>query len=362
VKETQPERVSPGYRSVTLRSRWYSHRIPVRLDEISAVLFLLAITLAAISLTLGEYHLSVPEVLHAIGIGGDSPRIHRVIVREWRLPVAISAVFFGALLGIGGAIFQSLTRNPLGSPDIIGFDAGSYTAVAITVLVLGSTSYWGTSGCRSHRRRPHYPSGLWAGMVPWRTELPTHHRGYRYVHRPRIAELLPHHPRAGRGCHGCRFWAAGSITRVEWQGLIPVRILGTLIFVAVALLASSLRTMELGDDAATTQGLRVQRTRPLLMVEGVATTALAAAAAGPIDFIALTAPQLARRLTRTAGLSLMTSAAMGSALLTSAYILSLIIAQFYRQIPVGLITVCLGGLYMMWLLVHEARRQYGSPR
>ena len=88
------------------------------------------------------------------------------------------------------------------------------------------------------------------------------------------------------------FWSAGSINRVTWNSLVPVLILAAVVVALVALLAPALKQMELGDDAATTQGVKVERTRLLLMVVGVATTALVTAAAGPISFIALVDPQL----------------------------------------------------------------------
>ena len=126
------------------------------------------------------------------------------------------------------------------------------------------------------------------------------------------------------------------------------------------LLAPSLRRLELGDDAAVTLGTRPNRVRLGLVVTGVATTALVTAAAGPIGFIALAAPQLARRITRSPGVSLLAAAAMGAALLVCAHLLSLLLAQVYRPVPVGLITVCVGGIYLIWLLIRETRRQAGA--
>lgn len=158
------------------------------------------------------------------------------------------------------------------------------------------------------------------------------------------------------------FWSAGSINRVTWQSLLPVLAIGIVVIVLIALLAPALKQMELGDDAATTQGINVERTRLALMITGVATTALVTAAAGPIGFIALVAPQLARRIAGTPGVTVLGAAAVGAALLTFAHFLSLVIAQFYRSIPVGLLTVSVGGIYMIWLLVREARKQYGTPK
>lgn len=153
------------------------------------------------------------------------------------------------------------------------------------------------------------------------------------------------------------FWGAGSIARVTWTSMVPVLVGFAVVVAAAAALAPSLRRLELGDDAAVTQGTRVGLVRLALIVVGVATTALVTAAAGPLGFIALVAPQLARRLTRSPGVSLLAAAAMGATLLVSAHLLSLVVASAYRPVPVGLITVCVGGLYLIWLLVREARRQ-----
>ena len=132
--------VDYGYRSVTVRNKFLSFRLPVKILTVSLILIVLGAFAATVAITLGDFPIGLGQVFQAIaGVGED---FHLLIVREWRLPVAIAAVVFGALLGLGGAIFQSLTRNPLGSPDIIGFDAGSYTAVVLLMLVIGNTQYW----------------------------------------------------------------------------------------------------------------------------------------------------------------------------------------------------------------------------
>ncbi|KAB1643373.1 iron chelate uptake ABC transporter family permease subunit [Gulosibacter chungangensis] len=131
---------------------------------------------------------------------------------------------------------------------------------------------------------------------------------------------------------------------------------------AAALLAPALKRLELGEDAAVTLGTRPTPVRLALIIVGVATTALVTAAAGPIGFIALAAPQLVRRIARTPGVSLLASAAMGAFLLASAHLVSLFIAQVYRPVPVGLITVCVGGTYLIWLLMRETHKRYGGDR
>lgn len=345
-----------GYPSLTVRTSWFSGRLPGRLLGVAAVLLLVATALAAGSLLIGKYPMEWDQIVATLtGHGEDKDRM---VLLEWRLPVIVAALVFGALLGIGGAIFQSLTRNPLGSPDIIGFDAGSFTAVTVTILLLGSKEYWSIAGAA-------LAGGLVTALVVYLLAYRNGIQGFRLIivgigvtavlgsanayliTRAEVHEAMV-----------VGFWGAGSIGRVTWTSLVPSLALAAAIVLACAALAAPLRQMELGDDAAHTQGISVGRDRLLLIVSGVATSALVTAAAGPIGFIALVAPQLARRLTRAAGVSLLGSAAMGCFLLAAAHFLSVTIAQFYREIPVGLITVCLGGLYLIWLLVREARQAY----
>jgi iron complex transport system permease protein len=112
----------------------------------------------------------------------------------------------------------------------------------------------------------------------------------------------------------------------------------------------------MGEDAAAALGVRVEPTRLAYLVIGVALTAVATAAAGPISFVALAAPQLAQRVTRTPGIALLPSAAMGAFLLMfSDFLAQRAFAP--TQLPVGVVTVSVGGIYFVWLLIRQARRQ-----
>ncbi len=114
--------------------------------------------------------------------------------------------------------------------------------------------------------------------------------------------------------------------------------------------------LEMGDDAAKALGVRAEPTRLSLVVLGVALTAMVTAAAGPIGFVSLAAPQLVRRLTGSAGVTLLPSAAMGGALLmVSDWVAQRAFAP--TQLPVGVVTVSIGGIYFVWLLAREARKQ-----
>ncbi|WP_082305305.1 FecCD family ABC transporter permease [Leucobacter japonicus] len=348
--------VDPGYAYRDLRwGRVLALRVRTRSIVAHSVLFLIAVVLAVLAIGIGDYPLSPAQVVEGLFGGGEE--FTRTIIVEWRLPVAIAAVAFGALLGVGGAIFQSLTRNPLGSPDVIGFDAGAYTAVVVTILWIGASGYWIVAGAA-------IAGGLATAIVVYALAFRRGVQGFRLIIVGIAVSALLGSINAYlitradlTDAISVGFWGAGSLTRVTWPSLVPSLALGVVILIGAGVLSPALRQLELGDDAALAQGVSVGRARAGLLVAGVATSALVTAAAGPIGFIALAAPQLARRLTRSPGVSLMGAASMGAALLSSAHLLSLSLAQVYRPVPVGLITVCVGGLYLIWLLFRETRRR-----
>lgn len=349
-----------GYRLLGVRAGRFSGRVGIRLVAVCALLGALALGLAFVAVFLGDYPLTVGDVADALL--GHTAGFGATVVLEWRLPIVIAAVVFGALLGIGGAIFQSLTRNPLGSPDVIGFDAGSYAAVTIVMLGFGAQQYW-TIAVAS------IGGGLATAAVVYLLAYRGGIQGFRLIIVGiGVAAMLNSVnayliTRADvRDAMMVGFWQAGSLSRVSWASLVPSLMIAAVIVLACCLLSPALSALELGGDAAVTQGVRVGPARLGLLVVGVATTALVTAAAGPISFVALVAPQLARRLARTPGVSLLSSAAMGAALLSGAHLVSQYLSRIYRPVPVGLLTVVLGGTYLIWLLVAEARAQAGGPR
>jgi iron complex transport system permease protein len=112
--------------------------------------------------------------------------------------------------------------------------------------------------------------------------------------------------------------------------------------------------LELGDDTARAHGVRAEPARLAILVVGVALTAVVTAASGPIIFVALAAPQIAKRLVRGAGLPLVASALTGAlVLLVADYIAQHLVPG--GQVPVGIVTVCVGGVYLLWLLVADRR-------
>jgi iron complex transport system permease protein len=149
-------------------------------------------------------------------------------------------------------------------------------------------------------------------------------------------------------------WGAGSLSLLSWGTLLPA-VVALAVCLPGLLLVPQLRQLELGDDAAAAHGVGVERARLGLVLFAVALVAIVTAATGPIAFVALAAPQVARRLAGSAGIPLAGSAFVGALLLLSADL----IAQHTLpvDVPVGIVTVVLGGIYLLTLLIQEARRR-----
>ncbi len=101
------------------------------------LLIIVSVLLAVWSLRSGAVTLDFSQVFNALT--GSAPRNITMVVTEWRLPRVAMAILVGAALGVGGAIFQSLMRNPLGSPDVMGLNTGAWSGVLVAMVLLVST-------------------------------------------------------------------------------------------------------------------------------------------------------------------------------------------------------------------------------
>ncbi|MGW2423183.1 FecCD family ABC transporter permease [Streptomyces sp. NPDC001709] len=316
------------------------------------VLLLVAACAAGVALIgTGDARIPAADVLRTLAGNGNT--YQDFIVGELRLPRVLVGLLVGASLGLGGALFQSVSRNPLGSPDVLGLSQGS-TAGALVVIVLLSGS---TTQVTVGALIGGLVTGLAIYLLAWKQGV----HGYRLVlvgigvsaiatavngYLLTKADLVD----AARAV----VWMTGSLGGRDWDQVWPLLALCAVLVPLVLANARGLRMMEMGDDVANALGVRVQRVRLLLMVCAVLLTAAATAAAGPVSFVALTAPQLARRLTRSPGPNLVPSLCMGAALLVAADWASQR-AFGADQLPVGVVTGVLGGAYLLWLLVTERR-------
>ncbi|WP_238006506.1 iron chelate uptake ABC transporter family permease subunit [Dactylosporangium sp. AC04546] len=340
-------------RPTLLWRRWgFSVNVDRRLAAVCTVLCGLAIALGVGCLMLGDFPLSLGEVLRVL-TGGEHG-FPATVVLQWRAPRVVAALVLGAAFGVAGAIFQSLTRNPLASPDVVGFATGSYTG-ALVVLSWVSTGYatvaLGSLG-----------GGLLTAFVVFALSQGGRRPGLRFILVGIAVSamlssvnswllLIATHDLAATAA----VWGAGSLNAIGWSQTGTATAVIAVLLLGAALLAPGLRQLELGEDTAAALGVPAARTRALLILVGVGLTAAATAAAGPIAFVALVAPQIGRRLVKGAGTPLLPAAATGALLLLAADA----VAQHVLPVslPVGVVTVVIGGGYLVWLLVAEARRR-----
>ena len=324
-------------------------RLDARTAVVSSLLVAAVVVLALVALGVGDYPLSVPEVVRAMV---SDQGFASTVVTQWRMPRVVAAIAFGAALALSGALFQSLTRNPLGSPDIIGFATGSYTGAIVVLTVVGpavvSTSFGALVG--------GLVTALLVYGLAWRRGV----QGFRLIvvgiavtaMRSAVNTWLLLRAQV-EVAMAASIWGAGSISLVGWAQARLTLIVLVVLLPVVALLAGPLRELEMGDDLARSHGVDVERNRIAILVVGVCLTAVVTAVSGPIAFVALAAPQIARRLTRGAGLPLVGSALVGALLLLTADQAAQHLLP--GDLPVGMVTVVVGGVYLLWLLVHEAR-------
>ncbi|MFJ4915517.1 FecCD family ABC transporter permease [Streptomyces sp. NPDC088726] len=317
---------------------------------------LLVAVMAALMLALGLLGLcygaswSSPGKVFAVLSGTD----HSVVIRDWRLPRVLAGLVFGAALGVAGAIFQNLTRNPMGSPDVIGLDAGAYTGALVAMTVLSGTSVQLATGS--------VLGGLLVAAAIYLLSLRSGFSGLRLVvigiaFNAMVTAInswivLRAELEVAIAAVG---WSAGSLNGVGWSDLgIPFTVIAVLLALMTAR-SHAMHQASLGDAIAVTTGVGLGRLRLLMVLVGVGCTATVTAVAGPIAFIALAAPQIGRRLAGAAGVPLLPAALTGAVLLQGADLIAqMLLAPV--ALPVGVVSTAIGGCYLIWLLTKEVRR------
>lgn len=334
-----------------IRLRGLNLRVDVRSLTVTLILLGATLVLALLGLMMGTMKLSMQEVFAALT--GDAAKMTRTVVVEWRLPRVLAAIIFGAGLAVSGAIFQSLTRNPLGSPDIIGFTSGSYTGALVAMLVLGSTSFFGiASGALI--------GGLATAMLIYLLAFRKGTQGFRLVIVGvsmstillSVNAVLLLRSKAEVALTAAA-WGAGSLNGISWAMSLPSVLTIIVLILLATVVGRPMRTMELGEDAAKAHGINVERSRLALIVIAVVLIAASTAVTGPVSFVALAAPQIALRLTKSAQ-GFAPIAAMGSFIMLGADMIAQRIVP-NTILPVGVVTLSLGGLYLLSILFKQSR-------
>lgn len=332
--------------------------VPVRPRILWATvgLAVLAVAVFAGGIAAGSAGLTIPQVLAALVGSGDAAS--SFIVTELRLPRAAAGAAVGACLGLAGALTQTFSRNPLATPDILGVTSGA-AAGAVAAIVLGGGGYSvGASLLGFGIPVVATVGGLVAAALAyglaWRGGVDSYRiiligigltaslgglTSYLLVR----AELTQ--------ATAASQWLVGSLSGVSWASVWPMLVvLGLSVPVLIAQ-SPGLAVSQLGDDFSHSLGLALQRHRLIVIAVAVVLTSTAVSAAGPVEFAAFVAPQLAQRLAGTSRPPLVASALTGAALVLAADVLARTLLP--GEVPVGIITAVIGAPYLIWLLIQR---------
>nr|WP_309230798.1 iron chelate uptake ABC transporter family permease subunit [Nocardia sp. SYP-A9097] len=337
----------------------------LRVSALLTVAVLIAVLLAlfALDIATGDFRIPLGRVLDVLGGGGT--RAQRFVIFDSRLPRALTAVVVGAALGLAGAITQSILHNPLASPDILGITSGASCGA---VLILAGTG-GATTGIAA---APGVPLAALAGgvltavaiyLLAWgrTTSGDRGVMGFRLVligigvnaALLSVVSWLLSRATLTDAAHA-QLWLTGSLDRSDWSTFAPAAIgLGLTLLVSAAS-SRTLAALRFGTDTTRVLGVRIQTQQALLLGAAVTAAALATAAAGPIGFVGLAAPQIARRLLRTPGEPVIASTLVGAIAVVGADLVSRTILPV--DLPVGVVTAAIGGPFMLYLLVRANRK------
>ena len=351
-------------------SHKHGHQLPLR-RVLSPTFFLglAVVVMFAVYVLLGSYTVTIPDFFTIVVnhlTGGEKIPGASFIVMEHKLPRAVVGTMIGIAFGLAGALFQTMLRNPLASPDIIGISYGA-SAAAVTAIVIfgasgavvsgaalggalgvaaiiyaisrgGSGAGGGSRGNAAGNRLILAGVGIAAALHAVVNFLMTR------------ADI--------RTAADALIWLNGSLNSATWDraGVLAVSLV--VLVPAVIALAGPLRILELGDDAAAGLGIRVNAARLALVLTAVGLAAVATAAAGPVAFVAFLAGPIARRVVRKP--SLPASALTGALIVLLADFFASNIAPVILDgtvLPVGVITGALGAPFLLWLLVTSNRKE-----
>lgn len=304
---------------------------------------------SALGIGIGDYPMPVTDVLRVLG-GGAHTRMEELVVLHWRLPRAVAAIIVGMLLGVSGALMQTMTRNRLASPDILGVTMGASLCVVFSLVM----------GLGWNIPLVALVGGITTGAFLWLAAWRTISNPLRLVLFGIIVSALCQAAiyyllaRANiTDAAVATFWLHGSLGQARWDTLLPAAVTLGLMVPLLGPLTFRLQALSLGPELAGSLGRNYSRHQGVLLILAVVSASVAVAAAGPIGFIAFVAPHLARGVFRTSAPPLAGSALLGAALLSAA---DTGIQTLPVELPVGVITSAIGGSFLLYLLVSSQRK------
>ncbi len=318
---------------------------------VTSCLALLAVLLCCAMLLLGNTIYPIPEVFRALT--GDQVKGVSFAVNTIRLPRMLAGLFAGMAFGVGGYVFQTMLRNPLANPNIIGITSGSSAAAVFCITVLHTS--------RAVVSIASVIAGLATVILMYLLSRGKSFSIGRLIligigMQAMLDSLISYLilissqqdiPTALR-------WIGGSLNGSQMRELPPLIITVVIFTPILIVLGKHLSLLELGEQSASSLGINTDKSRIVLIMSSVAMVAIATATTGPIAFVSFLAGPIATRLVGVGYSNVIPAGLVGVNLVLAADL----IGQFAFEVryPVGIITGLLGAPYLIFLLIQMNRK------
>ncbi|MEV4582477.1 iron chelate uptake ABC transporter family permease subunit [Nonomuraea jabiensis] len=341
----------------------------VRLGHASFVwrpwMALVALLLAAaaflvfcLSIGTGDFPIGLPQVIATLF--GQGERVDEFVIMDLRMPRALAGLVVGVALGVSGAITQSIARNPLASPDVLGITGGASAVAVFLVTVSGgaATAIVDSVGLSAAALAGGLGTGLLVYFLAWRRGIDGLRLILIGISVSAVMEAITIWLLVTadiRDVARAQAWLVGSLDGRSW-GEVSVALWCALALMAVvSCVAFQLRPLHFGDEVAAGLGVRYSMVRAVLLLCAVLLAGVAVSAAGPVPFVALVAPQVAMRLSRCPTPPLVASGLVGALLLIGSDLVAR--TALPVSLPVGVVTAAIGGPFLVYLLVRANLRK-----
>ena len=314
---------------------------------------LAATILAGVGLVLSVLVLVVGNTSYSFGtifkvLSGEEIAGASFSIRTLRLPRMLAAVLAGFAFGISGSVFQTLLRNPLASPNIIGITSGSSAAAVFFILVLrlgGTAASAASVAAGLIVTALIYILSQGGGFSGGKLILIG--IGIQAMLNALISYMLQQ--AASNDVPSAMRWLSGSLNTVNLSDLVPLGLTMILAVPLILLLGRSLSIMELGEQSALTLGVKTNLTRIVIVIAAVSLLAFATVATGPIAFVSFLAGPIAKRLSGSSIPHTLPAGLVGAILVLAGDLIGQ--NAFAIRLPVGVITGIIGAPYLIYLLI-----------
>lgn len=349
--ETKPS-LAPGVRFGRVSFVWRPWLVLVTL-----VLAAAAFLVFCLSIGVGDFPIGLSRVIATII--GRGEQVDEFVIMDLRMPRALAGLVVGIALGVSGAVTQSVARNPLASPDILGITGGASMVAVFLVTVSGGTAAAVVSsvGLSAAALAGGLGAGLLVYFLAWRRGID----GFRLILIGLAVSAMTQAITTWllvsadiRDVARAQAWLVGSLDNRSWDEVRVALWCSLVLLAVVACVAFQFKPLHLGDEIAAGLGVRYARVRAVLLLCAVLLAAVAVSAAGPVPFVALVAPQVAMRLTRSPTPPMVAAGLTGALLLTGSDLVAR--SALPIGLPVGVVTAAIGGPFLVYLLVRANLR------